>query len=283
MTSRRPSTTDHGRARWRWPWPLPLARCSWPSRCSRSSCRSLLVGRAVLDAADQPGRPRGAAAEPRDDGRQPGPDARVRDPARLPPGPPHVPRLVAGRDRGRPADRPAAVGRRAGAAVRVRPPGLLGGALEVVGHRIPFTTFAVVLAQTFVAAPFYVRSARTGIAGVDRDTEDAARSTGRPSAHVFRWVTVPLAGTALAAGIVMSWSRALGEFGATIMFAGNIEGRTQTLPLVVYCGVRGRRPRCIGRSGGDPRAGGVRRARLGAAPALGPRPRRPRGLTAGVR
>ena len=112
--------------------------------------------------------------------------------------------------------------------------GYLGGALEVAGISIPFTTFAVILAQTFVAAPFYVRSARAGIAGVDRDIEDAARVDGASERQVFRWVTASLAGPALAAGAVMSWSRALGEFGATIMFAGNIEGRTQTLPLVVY-------------------------------------------------
>jgi len=112
--------------------------------------------------------------------------------------------------------------------------GLLGGALEVVGVSIPFTTLAVILAQGFVAAPFYIRSARAGIAAVDRDVEDAARVDGAAEREVFRWVTAPLAGAALAAGAVMSWSRALGEFGATIMFAGNIEGRTQTLPLVVY-------------------------------------------------
>ena len=112
--------------------------------------------------------------------------------------------------------------------------GLLGGALEVVGVSIPFTTLAVILAQAFVAAPFYIRSARAGIAAVDRDIEDAARVDGAAEREVFRWVTAPLAGAALAAGAVMSWSRALGEFGATIMFAGNIEGRTQTLPLVVY-------------------------------------------------
>ena len=97
-----------------------------------------------------------------------------------------------------------------------------------------FTTLAVVLAQTFVAAPFFVRSARAGIAAVDHDVEDAARVDGATEREVFRWVIAPLAGAALAAGTVMSWSRALGEFGATIMFAGNIEGRTQTLPLVVY-------------------------------------------------
>jgi molybdate transport system permease protein len=112
--------------------------------------------------------------------------------------------------------------------------GALGGALDLVGLELPFTTLAVILAQVFVAAPFFVRSARTGIAGVDRDTEDAARVDGASELRLFRHVTVPLAGTALAAGLVMSWARALGEFGATIMFAGNVQGRTQTLPLVVY-------------------------------------------------
>jgi molybdate transport system permease protein len=112
--------------------------------------------------------------------------------------------------------------------------GLLGGPLGAVGIEIPFTTLAVVLAQTFVSAPFFVRAARTGIAGVDRDFEDAARVDGASDIEVFRHITVPLAGSALAAGLVMSWARSLGEFGATIMFAGNVEGRTQTLPLVVY-------------------------------------------------
>lgn len=112
--------------------------------------------------------------------------------------------------------------------------GLVGGALDSVGVQVAFTTVAVILAQTFVAAPFYIRSARAGFAAVDRDLEDAARVDGADEASVLRHVTVPLAGTALGAGIVMSWARALGEFGATIMFAGNIEGRTQTLPLVVY-------------------------------------------------
>jgi molybdate transport system permease protein len=112
--------------------------------------------------------------------------------------------------------------------------GALGEALDVLGISIPFTTLAVILAQTFVAAPFFIRSARAGIAAVDRDIEDAARVDGATERAVFRWITAPLAGAALAAGAVMSWSRALGEFGATIMFAGNVEGRTQTLPLVVY-------------------------------------------------
>lgn len=112
--------------------------------------------------------------------------------------------------------------------------GLIGSQLEVIGLTIPFTTVAVVLAQVFVAAPFFVRSARAGFAAVERDLEDAARVDGAAERQVFRWITAPLAGAALAAGLVMSWARALGEFGATIMFAGNVAGRTQTLPLVVY-------------------------------------------------
>jgi molybdate transport system permease protein len=112
--------------------------------------------------------------------------------------------------------------------------GLLAEPFDLLGVSIPFTTVAVILAQIFVSAPFFVRSARTGIAGVDRDLEDAARVDGASEPQVFRAVTVPLASAALAAGLVMTWARSLGEFGATIMFAGNVQGRTQTLPLVVY-------------------------------------------------
>ncbi len=112
--------------------------------------------------------------------------------------------------------------------------GLLGSTLDTVGIELAFTTIAVVLAQVFVSAPFFVRSARAGIAGVDRDLEDAARVDGASEQQLFRLVTVPLAGPSLAAGLVMSWARAMGEFGATIMFAGSIAGRTQTLPLLVY-------------------------------------------------
>jgi molybdate transport system permease protein len=112
--------------------------------------------------------------------------------------------------------------------------GLLGESLDAAGLAIPFTAVAVVLAQVFVAAPFYVRAARAGIASVPRDLEDAARVDGASEIGVFRHVMVPLAAPALAAGLVMSWARSLGEFGATILFAGNVAGRTQTLPLVVY-------------------------------------------------
>lgn len=112
--------------------------------------------------------------------------------------------------------------------------GLLGAPFALLGFSVPFTTVAVIIAQTFVSAPFFVRSARTGFAAVDRDLEDAARSDGASERRLFREITVPLAGAAIAAGLVMSWARALGEFGATIMFAGNVPGQTQTLPLLVY-------------------------------------------------
>ena len=117
--------------------------------------------------------------------------------------------------------------------------GFLATPFEILGFSIPFTTIAVIMAQTFVSAPFFIRSARTGIAGVDRDLEDAARVDGASERQLFQAITVPLAGAALAAGLVMSWARSLGEFGATIMFAGNVEGRTQTLPLVVYSEFQG--------------------------------------------
>jgi molybdate transport system permease protein len=112
--------------------------------------------------------------------------------------------------------------------------GLLGGPLAELDLVVPFTTAAVVVAQVFVAGPFFVRSARAGLAGVERDLEEAARDLGASEWSVFRGVTVPLAAPALTTGLVLCWARALGEFGATIMFAGSIEGRTQTLPLVVY-------------------------------------------------
>ena len=105
----------------------------------------------------------------------------------------------------------------------VLPPAVAGLALLLVFGR-----------RGLLSAPFFIRSARTGIAGVDRDLEDAARVDGASERQLFRSVTVPLASPALAAGLVMTWARSLGEFGATIMFAGNVEGRTQTLPLVVY-------------------------------------------------
>jgi molybdate transport system permease protein len=114
--------------------------------------------------------------------------------------------------------------------------GLVGEWLEVWGIHIAFTLVAVVLAQTFIAAPLYVKAATIGFASVDRDLEQAAALDGAGGRQVFRFITLPLSRSALLSGAVMTWARALGEFGATIIFAGNYPGRTQTMPLAIYLG-----------------------------------------------
>jgi molybdate transport system permease protein len=116
--------------------------------------------------------------------------------------------------------------------------GLLGRPLGVLGISLPFTTAAVVIAQTFVAAPFFMRGARVGFAGVDRRLERIAATLGLSGWSIFWRVTLPLAGRNLLSGAIMTWARALGEFGATIMFAGNFQGRTQTMPLAIYMGLQ---------------------------------------------
>ncbi len=112
--------------------------------------------------------------------------------------------------------------------------GLLGASLSAFGVELPFTTAAVVLAQLFVAAPFYIRAARAGFLAIPRELEEAAMVEGATGWQVFRFVTVPLASSSLLGGAVMCWARAVGEFGATIMFAGSFPGRTQTMPLAIY-------------------------------------------------
>lgn len=112
--------------------------------------------------------------------------------------------------------------------------GALGPFLASVGVTLPFSMAAVVFAQTFVAAPFYIRAAYIGFQSIPREVEDAARVDGAGGMPLFFLVTVPLAGRSLGAGIVLSWARALGEFGATILFAGSLQGRTQTMPLLIY-------------------------------------------------
>src|SRR6185503_13265868 len=112
--------------------------------------------------------------------------------------------------------------------------GLLGPLLEGAGIDIAFSTIAVVLAQVFVAAPFYIQAATAAFAGIHEDLLVVARTLGaRPPAVLFR-IALPLARRGLIAGAALAWARALGEFGATLMFAGNLQGRTQTLPLAVY-------------------------------------------------
>lgn len=112
--------------------------------------------------------------------------------------------------------------------------GTLGPLLRAAGIRLSFTTAAVVMAQVFVASPFYVRAARGGLATVDRQLEAASLTLGMGPLRTFAFVTIPLAAPSLVGGALLCWARALGEFGATIMFAGNLAGVSQTLPLAVY-------------------------------------------------
>jgi len=113
--------------------------------------------------------------------------------------------------------------------------GLLGSWLaSTFGITFPFTTVGVVMAETFVAMPFLILTVEAGLRSMDRRYEEAARALGANRWRVFFRVTLPLIGPSLFAGAVLCWARALGEFGATITFAGNFPGVTQTMPLAVY-------------------------------------------------
>lgn len=112
--------------------------------------------------------------------------------------------------------------------------GPFAGWLYPEGSTLAFTGLAVVLAQTFVAAPLYVQSATSAFRRIDDRVLLVARSLGASPARVFVRVAVPMVAPSLVAGAAMAWARALGEFGATLLFAGNMEGRTQTLPLAIY-------------------------------------------------
>ncbi|MDP8960054.1 MAG: ABC transporter permease [Actinomycetota bacterium] len=113
--------------------------------------------------------------------------------------------------------------------------GVVGQALATLtGLSLPFTTAGVVLAEVFVSMPFLVVSVESGLRLLDLRLEDAAATLGASRWAIFRRVTVPLLAPSLGAGMALCWARALGEFGATITFAGNLPGRTQTMPLAVY-------------------------------------------------
>ena len=112
--------------------------------------------------------------------------------------------------------------------------GLLGPALATAGIRVPFTTLAVVLAQVVVSAPFFVQAAAAAFRRVDADLLVVARTLGQSQQGAFLRVAVPLALPGLIGGAALAWARALGEFGATLLFAGNLPGTTQTMPLAIY-------------------------------------------------
>lgn len=113
--------------------------------------------------------------------------------------------------------------------------GIIGGPVyDLTGYALPFTTAGVVVAQTFVAMPFLVTTLEGALSGLDGRFEEAAATLGASRLTVLRRVTLPLIAPSLLAGLVLTWARALGEFGATITFAGNFPGTTQTMPLAVY-------------------------------------------------
>jgi molybdate transport system permease protein len=113
--------------------------------------------------------------------------------------------------------------------------GIIGEPLDkATGFSLPFTLAGVIVAESFVAMPFFVITLESGLRSMNRRLEDAARSLGAPRRTVFVRVTLPLIWPSLAAGTILTWARALGEFGATITFAGNLPGTTQTMPLAIY-------------------------------------------------
>jgi molybdate transport system permease protein len=116
----------------------------------------------------------------------------------------------------------------------VGPNGILGGAVEDAGVQLVLAKAGVVVALTFVAAPFYVRQAEAAFAALDRSWLEASRTLGAGEAATFARVAIPAAMPGLVAGLALAWGRALGEFGATLMFAGSFRGVTQTVPLAIY-------------------------------------------------
>jgi molybdate transport system permease protein len=112
--------------------------------------------------------------------------------------------------------------------------GVMGSYLNNLGINIAFTTTAVVLAQLFVASPLYIRSMRAAFANISERLEGAALTLGANRTQTFWRVTLPLTLPYFLEGVVLAWARALGEFGATIVFAGSLQGRTQTMPLAIY-------------------------------------------------
>lgn len=114
--------------------------------------------------------------------------------------------------------------------------GLLGGVLENWGVQVAFTQAAVIITQLFIGSPFFIRAASLGFGSIDPDIEQAAQLDGAGRWQIFRYIILPLSQNALLSGSMMSWARSLGEFGATMIFAGNFPGRTQTMPTAIYLG-----------------------------------------------
>jgi len=124
--------------------------------------------------------------------------------------------------------------------------GLFGGPVyDATGFLLPFSIWGVIAANTFVAMPFLVVTVEAGLRSADRRYEDAAATLGAGRWTTFRRVTLPMAAPSIVAGAVLCWARALGEFGATVTFAGNLQGRTQTMPLAVFLALESDREAAI--------------------------------------
>jgi molybdate transport system permease protein len=124
--------------------------------------------------------------------------------------------------------------------------GLLGGPVyDATGFLLPFSIWGVIVANTFVALPFLVVTVEAGLRAADPRYEDAAATLGASRWTIFRRITLPHAAPSIVAGAVLCWARALGEFGATVTFAGNLQGRTQTMPLAVYLALESDRDAAI--------------------------------------
>jgi molybdate transport system permease protein len=114
------------------------------------------------------------------------------------------------------------------------PSGIVGSAIDDAGVRLVFETAGVVVALTFVAAPFFIRGAQAAFGAVDRSWMEASRTLGSSEARTFLRIAIPAAAPGMLAGLALAWGRAVGEFGATLIFAGSFRGRTQTAPLAIY-------------------------------------------------
>ncbi|MEC8379578.1 MAG: ABC transporter permease [Myxococcota bacterium] len=114
------------------------------------------------------------------------------------------------------------------------PNGELGGMLDAIGIQVPFSPLAVILAQVLVASPFYIQAATNAFRAIQPEQIEVAVSFGASPVQILRFVALPIALPGLLAGGMLAWARALGEFGATLLFAGNLPGQSQTLPLLIY-------------------------------------------------
>jgi len=114
--------------------------------------------------------------------------------------------------------------------------GILGSELDLLGINIPFTPVAVVIAQMFIASPYYIKASALGFMNVDCELRQAAALDGATRWQIFRHIILPISWVSVLSGCLLTWARAMGEFGATLIFAGNFPGRTQTMPLAIYIG-----------------------------------------------